>query len=210
MHPDQDVDPPAEAKTRWFLVFLGIVGAILLFLALLRKPESPIGMRHPGVGERLESLSVEPFLNTEESITLADLNGKVTLINFWGPWCGPCMREMPELLALEKRYRDRKDVRFLLVTFPPPNSGESDAEELKEDSSGVLKGLKGDPPLFHDPQRRLIPELMRALSLNEFGFPTTVVLDGKGAVRGVWTGYHPSFVGDASQALERLLAEQGS
>lgn len=206
MHPDRDVDPPA-AKTRWFLVFLGIVGAILLFLALMRQPGPPVGLRHPGVGDRLESLSVQPLVNTDQAVTLDDLDGKVTLINFWGPWCGPCLREMPELLALEKEYRSQADVRVLLVAYP--NSREPDAKELQEDSSGVLERLKADPAIFHDPQLQLIPELIRAARLNEFVFPTTVVLDRGGTIRGIWTGYDPNFVHDIGQALERIRAEKG-
>lgn len=39
-----------------------------------------------------------------EVITLADLRGKVVLVNFWGTWCAPCEREMPELQALHERF----------------------------------------------------------------------------------------------------------
>jgi cytochrome c biogenesis protein CcmG/thiol:disulfide interchange protein DsbE len=207
MHPDQDVDPPPAAKTRWFLVFLGIAGAILLFVALMRQPGPPVGLRHPGVGGRFEDLSVQPLVNADQAVTLNDLDGKVTLINFWGPWCGPCLMEMPELLALEKKYRSQADVRFVLVAFP--NSRDGDPEELKEDSIDVLKRLKSDAAIFHDPQRQLIPELIRAGRLNEFGFPTTVVLDRTGTIRGIWTGYDPSYVRDMGQALERIRAEKG-
>jgi len=41
-----------------------------------------------------------------ESISLADQAGKVVLINFWATWCRPCVKEMPALEGLWKRYRD--------------------------------------------------------------------------------------------------------
>jgi peroxiredoxin len=43
---------------------------------------------------------------------LADHRGKVVLINFWATWCHPCREEMP---ALERLWRQHRDVRFLLV-----------------------------------------------------------------------------------------------
>lgn len=208
MHPDKDVDPQAAAKSRGLLLFLGIAAAILLLIAVTRRPAPPVGMHHPGVGDRFEGLRVQPLLNTEQPVALADLDGKVTLINFWGPWCGPCLMEMPELLKLEQKYRQRDDVRVVLVAFP--NSRNEDDEELRADSRSALDRLKSNAPIYYDPQRQLIPEAIRAGRMSEFGFPTTVVLDRKGTIRGIWTGFDPSFVGDMGQAIESLLTEKAS
>ena len=46
---------------------------------------------------------------------LADLKGKVTLINLWATWCGPCKAELPYLQKLYNKVRERKDLTVLTL-----------------------------------------------------------------------------------------------
>ena len=48
--------------------------------------------------------------------------GKVVVLNFWATWCGPCRREIPDLIALQERYRDYVVVVGLSVDDGPPAS----------------------------------------------------------------------------------------
>jgi thiol-disulfide isomerase/thioredoxin len=43
-------------------------------------------------------------------VSTASWRGKVIIINFWATWCGPCRAEIPDLVALQEKYRDRLQV----------------------------------------------------------------------------------------------------
>jgi thiol-disulfide isomerase/thioredoxin len=48
-------------------------------------------------------------------VTLADSKGKIILLNFWATWCGPCRAEIPDLVELQNKYKDRLQILGLVV-----------------------------------------------------------------------------------------------
>jgi thiol-disulfide isomerase/thioredoxin len=48
-------------------------------------------------------------------ISLAGARGKIILLNFWASWCGPCRAEVPDLVELQTRFKDRLQVIGLVV-----------------------------------------------------------------------------------------------
>jgi peroxiredoxin len=84
---------------------LAIVGA--LAYALMDKPGAPAAT----------------FTTLEgKSIVLAELRGKVVLVNFWATSCPGCVKEMPDMVETYKQYKDRGfEIVAVAMSYDPPN-----------------------------------------------------------------------------------------
>jgi thiol-disulfide isomerase/thioredoxin len=116
--------------------------------------------------------------------------GHVTVLNFWGSWCGPCAIEAPGLQRVWVDYRQR-GVRFIGV------------DELDNDAAGqaFVREFGLTYPSAKDPAGSLVNDF--AL----FGMPTTFVVDRDGTLRDRFVGYVDE--GDLRRVLDKVLGGSG-
>ena len=65
-------------------------------------------------GEKAPEFTLKDM--NRKSVSLSDYRGKVVLITFWATWCTPCLREIPDLLALEAEL-PASDFRLLAISM---------------------------------------------------------------------------------------------
>src|SRR4029077_17083357 len=65
------------------------------------------------------------------AISSVDLRGKVVLVNFWATWCPPCRAEIPDLIRLQDKYRDKLVVLGISEDEVPPDEVKAFVTEQK-------------------------------------------------------------------------------
>ncbi|MCC6393981.1 MAG: TlpA family protein disulfide reductase [Bryobacterales bacterium] len=163
---------------------------------MMRKYGVYAGRSDPSIQSRIALLELEDALAKAYTFTLplldgkpiglAELRGKVVLLNFWATWCGPCREEMP---ILENVYRQMKDkgVAVLAITDEDPSVVQRFAKEFK-------MGL----PVVIDRTRSTFDHY--AIE----GLPQTVILDRQGRIAA-----RTSVLSDEA-SLRKLLASAGA
>lgn len=69
----------------------------------------------PATGAQAPDITVTTL--DGKSIQLADLRGKIVLLDFWATWCGPCVEEVPHLVELHKELAGNDNLVMLSVSL---------------------------------------------------------------------------------------------
>ena len=120
-----------------------------------------------------------------------DLAGKVTVIDFWGTWCPPCITEIPAYNAFYREYKDKGVNLYGLAV----ESGT--AKDLRE----AVKRLKIEYPIAAPSPTQL----------DAFGdipiYPTTWIINPQGSIEKEFLGSSPSKQRLLREIVDRLLRE---
>lgn len=104
--------------------------------------------------------------------SLSSLKGNVVLLNFWATWCGPCIREMPDLSAISEELKDKNFKMLGMNVFQQEGSKKvADFLTAKPVSYTVLDGNQEVVDAFSEANGSLIEAV-----------PTTFIIDKDGKI----------------------------
>ena len=158
---------------------------VLWTLCLLLSPLTPAQAAGPN---RATPLPEVVFQGLDGSpVPLSDFKGQVVLINFWGTWCEPCLKEIPELVHLSHQYKENG---------------------LQVLGIAVDSGRPEDIRLFmaeHQMDYRVLIGEMETVKrqFRVLGFPTSLLVDRNGMIQRRYFG--PQTLEAFQKSVEPLL-----
>jgi len=147
-----------------------IVAAFFAYDFFLKPPSFNSGAKAPGFSTTLIDGS---------SFSLDELKGNYVLLDFWGSWCGPCLKEIPDLKRLYSTFHDRTysdATNFHIVSIALEKS---DAYTKKIIDS---RGLNWDYHIIDVSKIVMLSSLAQLYDVKDL--PTKFLINPKGEIMG--------------------------
>lgn len=112
-------------------------------------------------------------------LRLSDFHGKVCIVDVWGTWCPPCVKEIPSFIRLQDELGDQG---FQMIGLNQERSAAATAATKVKDFM-IAQGINYPCALISEEVLGQIPNLE--------GYPTTLFIDHEGKVRAKLVGAHP-------------------
>jgi cytochrome c biogenesis protein CcmG, thiol:disulfide interchange protein DsbE len=132
-------------------------------LALIFLPGCYSGSRPSHVGKIAPDFTVQ---DSDRKIALSQLRGQVVVLNFWATWCPPCVEELPSMITMQDRMKE-KGVTVLAVSI------DTDIETYHR----FLNKYGVNLLTVRDPEQK------SSTLYGTFGWPETYIIDRHGMLR---------------------------
>jgi len=149
-------------------------------------------------GKPAFDFSLQDISNTEKTVTMKDLQGKVVLLNIWASWCTGCRAEMPEFISVKERFGDKG---FEIVAVNIDNKKKNALKFLEKLEKNT--GHKVNFSVLFDPDKKL------AGQYNPPALPASYLIDRNGTIVKVYdASFDDSSRVELEHAIEGMLGEQ--
>lgn len=148
-------------------VLIGVVVWQFVSEPEVNKPDVQVNAEKPEDADRaiVATDFTLPQLNGED-FTLSQTRGKMTIINFWASWCGPCKMEAPHLQEFYEAYSDRVEIVAVNNT----------SKDKREDAAAFVEQYGLTFPVLLDETGEI------STMYGAFAIPTTVFLNETGEI----------------------------
>ncbi len=106
-----------------------ITAAVLLMLLFSQNQSAEAAGCRIDIGSKAPQLS-GPDLSGQ-LYSLEDYRGKWVFVDFWASWCAPCVRDLPDVMALNREFGKGNDVAVLSISLDDASTLE-DLEKVKQ------------------------------------------------------------------------------
>lgn len=159
-----------------------LVGALVYFNFIHKNPEKADNL----VGTVVEGMDIPLYDEnglTENTFNVLENTEKITVINFWGTWCGPCVAELPHFDEIASKYKD--DVTVLAVHSNRLNSTATDFINQYYANSNIIfgKDFANESGKITDPE-----VYYTLLGGSNNTYPMTLIVDEYGIIRAHYVG----------------------
>ena len=188
----------------WGVAVVGVAGVVYIIAQSSTKtapsvPSVPVAAAPSAAFAKKLILATGPrpapdyavYDSAGKAMKIADLKGKVVVMNIWATWCAPCVAEMPTLAKLQAAYVG-KDVEVVAVSIDSP-----------EAATKARLFIARNAPLgfYHDREMKL------PFKINAPGAPTTVIYGRDGLEKARVSGEADWAGAEARALVEKVLAE---
>jgi thiol-disulfide isomerase/thioredoxin len=164
------------------------------------------------IGNPAPRLDAEFWVNGE-ALNLADLQGKVVILDFWAVWCRPCIETFPQINHLNETYA-AQGLQIIGVTSRynitwdeatgQPTRGEA-AVEAGEEVEAIRKFMEKYELTY--PTLVMPEDSTMGQEFGVTGIPHVVLIDRKGIIRLVKIGGNEQNAAEIEAGIKELLAE---